>query len=192
MALIEQEHLKVTLLTIITFLLGIHCGWHLTHSTPFSSSLLYPLICLLLIYPLPYVLAVLHLTTPYLSPLPSLYALTVTTFSFGIIDFLCLMHPSLFSCYLIIKTIYHYGEFQLINTYHHQQLSWSSYLIYHSFEYTVASAVSLAEHVIWAYAFGCDFKVNYQRFVEMACVGYSGYAAHACGLAYEAHGLLYR
>jgi hypothetical protein len=53
MALIEQEHLKVTLLTIITFLLGIHCGWHLTHSTPFSSSLLYPLICLLLIYPLP-------------------------------------------------------------------------------------------------------------------------------------------
>lgn len=61
--------------------------------------------------------------------------LTLTTFAFGIINAFCLIDILAFlttdiqavptaQIYLIVLTIYHYFEFQLINNFHHPTLNW--------------------------------------------------------------------
>lgn len=81
-------------------------------------------------------------------------------FLFGAIDHYSIQNPNLFSIYLFVLTIYHTGEFQLINLYHHKSLSWASFLIYHSKEYTIANACCMLEHVITRYLFNFGYKVD--------------------------------
>lgn len=122
---------------------------------------LLPFVLLLLFtYALPYILSKLNIFSITAYDLRELLKIRFTMFVFGVIDFYSLKHLNLFSIYLIILSIYHTGEFQLINVYHHKTLSWSSFLIYHSREYSIANAVCLLEHSITKHIFNFSYKVN--------------------------------
>lgn len=86
--------------------------------------------------------------------------MSFTLFAFGAIDWYCLTHISLFSIYLIVTTIYHVGEFELINLYHHNTLNWYSFLIYHSKQYSIANAFCMLEQVLTSNIFGFSYKVR--------------------------------
>lgn len=116
MAIVVQEHLKISLATLISFLLGFLVG----QETKLGLQLLWAALGLPVVYIVPALLRATQIVAPFLKCDRDVFALTATTYCFGIVDALSLRHISLFSCYLVIVTIYHFGEFQLVNTYHNQ------------------------------------------------------------------------
>lgn len=92
----NEEPTKITIMTAVSFILGF-----LTAMLPTSWFILI-LPINFLIYKMPNLLTTFRIKQYY-------YPLTLTTYIFGLIDCVCLRNPSLFSTYLIIVTIYHYG-----------------------------------------------------------------------------------
>lgn len=111
---IVQEHLKITLATALAFVIGVLSA----HSSSILSLVVQSASGAFVVYFIPKGLTLLGFTNPFLKNDWEAFALTLTTYCFGVIDYLCLQHLDNFSAYLIITTIYHYGEFQLVNSYH--------------------------------------------------------------------------
>ena len=53
-----------------------------------------------------------------------------------------------YAVYIIIMSFYHKMEFYFVLNFHPDELSWYSYLIYHSNEYTIAFVFSQAEFAL--------------------------------------------
>lgn len=84
-------------MTALSFVLGC-----LSAMTPSPWNFLIVLPANLLIYKMPNMIPTFRVKQYY-------YPLTLTTYIFGFIDAICFRNPSLFSTYLIIVTMYHYG-----------------------------------------------------------------------------------
>ena len=66
-----------------------------------------------------------------------------------------------YAVYAIIMSLYHKMEFYFVMNFHPDELSWSSYLIYHSREYSIAFLVSQMEFFLeWFLAPGLKETLN--------------------------------
>lgn len=161
-----------TILTAITFILGTTAIWY---NSATSWTLTFALVC---------IIAKVMPRYNHLLKMQLFYCLA-TTYIFGIIDSYVLLQCvgskdhegqfSAFGVFLVISTIRYYGQFQLINCFHHHELEWQStiypiigFLIYHSKFYFYTNIFLIAEHIITRYVFNFSYKVSIYHILALS------------------------